>query len=112
MADFLTLLEKAGPLIAAAVVIVVALWRECGQLETRCFNLYERLIQGEKNNTATSLRFLQTQAPKGPDLVAKYLENVERRVQDVQSRIDSLKPPPARMLLRSRVYVPSVPYCS
>jgi len=96
MTEFLEVVKVTGPAIAIAVVLAFALWKENGQLQQKAFELYERLVAAQKENTLNLLRFCVSQPPERvPDLVAKYVDDLNHQMEDLQKQVDSLKAPPS-----------------
>jgi len=94
MTDLLEIVKVTGPAIAIALWLAFALWKENGQLQQKTFELYERLVAAQKENTLNLLRFCVSQPPERvPDLVSKYVDDLNHQLEDLQHQVEALKVP-------------------
>ena len=95
MTDLLEIVKVTGPAIAIAIWLAFALWKENGQLQQKAFELYERLVATQKENTLNLLRFCISQPTENvPGLVSKYVEDLNRQLEEMQKQVDALKSAP------------------
>ncbi len=92
MTEFIELLKTVGPALGILIWLVFQLWKECGEKEKKLEQMYERLIESEKQHFLDLIRGLTAQFKNEKDNFAQpYIEALKQKAVDLKLEIESMR---------------------
>ncbi len=95
MTEFLDLLKTVGPALAILIWLVYRLWLESGQQGVKITELYERLLECEKQHALDLIRLVTAQFKneKNDSIAQSYIEALKNKADDLKLEIDHMRKP-------------------
>lgn len=93
MTEFLDLLKTVGPSLAIGIWLVWQLWLENGRQGVKITELYERLLEGEKQYALDLIRIVTAQFKNEKDdtIAQSYIEALKQKADDLKLEIDQMR---------------------
>jgi len=95
MTEFLDLLKTVGPALAIGIWLIWQLWLENGQQGIKITELYERLLECEKQHALDLIRIVTAQFKneKNDSIAQSYIEALKNKADDLKLEIDHMRKP-------------------
>ncbi len=93
MTEFLDLLKTVGPAVAIGIWLIWQLWTETGQQGIKITELYERLLECEKQHALDLIRIttVQFKNEKNDSIAQSYIDALKQKADDLKLEIDQMR---------------------
>jgi hypothetical protein len=93
MTEFLELLKTVGPALAILIWLIWQRWLESGRQGVKLTELYERLIECEKQHALDLIRFVTAQFKNEKDdsITQSYIEALKQKADELKLDIEHLR---------------------
>lgn len=93
MTEFLELLKTVGPALAILIWLIWQRWLESGRQGVKLTELYERLIECEKQHALDLIRLVTAQFKneKNDSIAQSYIEALTQKADDLKLEIETMR---------------------